>query len=259
MTVEIGRQAMVGSGDRSVRLSETFVRLAGTLVTGYDVVELLDDLLSSCLHLVGAAAGGLVLSDQAGNLQVMAASSEDSWLLELFEVQNAQGPCLDCARSGRQIRVTLFSEQRARWPAFASQLRSHGLGAVYALPMRLGRETLGALNLFMPVGAALREADVGIAQALTDVATIALVQYRAVRANEQLIDQLKTALNSRIAIEQAKGVIAEHAHIGMDAAFELLRGHARATQQRLSELAGAIASGSVSPAVLTSRTPAGDG
>jgi transcriptional regulator with GAF, ATPase, and Fis domain len=225
-------------------LGQTFVRLTDTLVTGYDVVELLDGLVHNCVDLLAAAAGGLLLADQRGTLQVMAASSEQTWLLEL---QNNEGPCLDCYRTGEPLRVEDADDQATRWPAFSSQLREHRLGAVYALPLRLGVEILGALNVFLPAGAALAELDLRIGQALADAATIAVVQHRAIRAGEEVIEQLQTALNSRIAIEQAKGVLAEYAQVRMDVAFELLRDYSRRTQQRLTDVATAIASGRVRP------------
>ncbi|MEN3336635.1 MAG: hypothetical protein V7647_311 [Acidobacteriota bacterium] len=242
--------------NRELRLGQTFVRLADSLVNGFDVVELLDGLVGSCVDLLDASAAGLMLADQRGQLRVMATSSEHSRMLELFELQNDEGPCLDCFRTGGPVIVLEPAEQIERWPLFATELRSRGFGPSYALPMRLREDTIGALNLFVPPDVVLVAGDLEIAQALADVATIAIMQHRTIRAGEQLAEQLQTALNSRIAIEQAKGVISEHAHVEMDAAFELLRSHARRTQTRLSEVAASIATRAIPPsAVVPPSTP----
>src|SRR6266704_900956 len=229
---------------RELRLGRMFVRLADSLVTGFDVVEMLDALVTSCVELLDAAAAGLMLSDQRGQLRVMAASSEQTRLMELFELQYDQGPCVDCFRADQ--------EQADRWPLFAHEVRSRGFGPLYALPLRLRDNTIGALNIFQLPGSPLPEGDLQIAQALADVATIAILQYRTIHAGEQLAEQLQTALNSRVAIEQAKGVVAEFAHVDMARAFEMLRHYSRNTQSRLSEVAAAIASGKLAPAAVVS-------
>ncbi|QDP96496.1 GAF and ANTAR domain-containing protein [Microlunatus elymi] len=230
---------------REVRLGRLFVRLADTLVSGFDVVELLDELVASCTTLLEARAAGLMLADPTGRLRVMAASSEETRLLELFELQNEQGPCPDCYRSGAPVNVVSVDDQVVRWPRFAPRLRALGLGAVHALPMRLRDQTIGALNLFRLPGGELPADDLMIAQALADVATITLLQHRATEANERLATQLQTALNSRIAIEQAKGVIAQHSGLDMDRAFQLLRTFARDRQLPLTRIASDVAAGRV--------------
>ncbi len=235
---------------REVRLGRLFVRLADSLVGEFDVVELLDDLVASCIDLLDATAAGLMLADQRGQLRVMAASSEETRVMELFELQNQQGPCLDCYRSGEAVVALFGVEQAARWPAFAPLLRERGLGAVYAIPLRLRTETIGALNLFRLPDQPLSAEGLQIGQALADVATIAVLQHRAIEAGERLASQLQTALNSRIAIEQAKGVLAQHAGVSIDRAFQELRGYARASQLPLSDVAMAIASGALSPETL---------
>jgi GAF domain-containing protein len=156
------------------------------------------------------------------------------------------------------IAVDDAAEQRRRWPSFAPEISSLGFGAVYAVPMRLRESILGAFNLFCRPGAPLSVADLNLAQALSDVATIAIMQHRTISAQRQVAEQLQIALNSRIAIEQAKGAIAERAQIDMDAAFQLLRGYARHTQSRLPIVAAAIASGRLSPAIVLDAPPAPD-
>jgi GAF domain-containing protein len=236
---------------RELRLGRMFVRLADSLVTGFDVVEMLDALVISCVDLLDAGAAGLMLSDQRGQLRVMAASSEQTRLMELFELQYDQGPCVDCYRTGQPLRADSDQEQAERWPLFAVEVRSRGFGPLYALPLRLRDNTIGALNIFQLPGAPLPDGDLQIAQALADVATIAILQHRTIHAGEQLAEQLQTALNSRVAIEQAKGVLAEFAHVDMARAFEMLRHYSRNTQSRLSEVAAAIASGKLPPETVT--------
>ncbi|GAA1542339.1 GAF and ANTAR domain-containing protein [Nocardioides humi] len=230
---------------REVRLGHVFVRLADNLVRDFDIVELLDDLVNSCVSLFDIAAAGLVLADAGDRLRVLAATSEETRLLELFELQNEQGPCLDCYRTGAQVSEPSAAAQARRWPVMAKGLRALGLGAVHAVPLRLREQTVGALNLFGVSASPLPQDDLQVAQALADVATISLLQHRAAEANERLATQLQTALNSRIAIEQAKGVIAQYASVDMDLAFKRLREHARRTQQALTEVAAAVATGRI--------------
>lgn len=227
----------------SERLSETFVELADSLVADFDVIDFLHLLTTRCTELLNVAAAGVLLADPSGQLRVMAASSEQVRLLELFQLQNDQGPCLDCYRSGLPVRVDDLVEVEDRWPRFADQVRERGFGAVQALPMRLRREVIGALNLFGPppgVGAGNTQ----IAQAMADVATIGLLQHRAQRHADTVVTQLQTALNSRVLIEQAKGVLAERLDVDMDEAFNLLRRHARTHHRHLSDLAQAVVTGS---------------
>ncbi|MFC7621506.1 ANTAR domain-containing protein [Microlunatus sp. GCM10028923] len=240
---------------REVQLGRLFVRLADNLVGEFDVVDLLDVLVSSSVEVLDVAAAGLMLADPRGRLRVMAASSERTRLLELFELQNQQGPCLDCYRSGTPIAAPTLAEQAARWPVLAVQLRAVGFGPIYALPLRLRDRTIGALNLFQRPGTLLSGDAIQVGQAMADVATIALLQHQATEAGERLAIQLQTALNSRIAIEQAKGVLAQHAGLDMDQAFKLLRDHARAGHHLLTDLATQIATGQLDPATITQPRP----
>ena len=236
---------------RESRLAEAFVTLADTLVTDFDIADLFHDLAGACVELLEVTAAGLMLVDASGRLRVMSSSSERSRLLELMEIQNDEGPCLDCHREGRPVIVADLAAQRARWPSFAEEAMRVGFGAVYALPMRLRSDTIGALNLFHRDPDTITEATLRIGQALADVATIAILQQRAARAREELAQQLQTALNSRVIIEQAKGVLAERQHADMSTAFSLLRGHARSTHQQLSEVARAVVAGELSADQLT--------
>jgi transcriptional regulator with GAF, ATPase, and Fis domain len=226
------------------QLADAFVELADTLVDDFDVVDFLHQVTVRCAEVLGVSAAGVLLTDQRGALRVVAASTEQTRLLELLQLQTDQGPCPECFHSGRPIAVADLSTATTRWPRFAAEAREVGFASVHALPMRLRTEVIGALNLFDTKPGALDDDTIRLGQALADVATIGLLQARAIRHRETLAEQLQTALNSRIAIEQAKGVIAERHHIDMDQSFTLLRGTARTSNRRLSELARAVVDGS---------------
>ena len=230
--------------ERERLLAAVFVELADTLVTGFDVADFLHGLADRCVQLLGVDAAGLMLADQRGSLEVIASSSEQSRLVELFQLQNDQGPCLECYRSGRPVSEADLAAAGQRWPLFAPAAAGAGFGAVQALPMRLRDEVIGALNMFMRAPGRLDETGLLVGQALADVATIGLLHERNLRHQEVLAEQLQGALNSRIAIEQAKGVVAERLGLDMGQAFSLLRDQARAQNRRLAELASAVANGS---------------
>jgi len=229
--------------ERERLLAAVFVELADTLVTGFDVADFLHGLADRCVQLLGVDAAGLMLADQRGSLQVMASSSEQSRLVELFQLQNDQGPCLECYHSGQPVSEADLAAAGQRWPLFAPAATGAGFGAVQALPMRLRDEVIGAMNMFMRAPGQLDETGLLVGQALADVATIGLLHERNLRHQEVLAEQLQGALNSRIAIEQAKGVVAERLGLDMGQAFSLLRDRARAQNRRLAELATAVAGG----------------
>jgi GAF domain-containing protein len=223
-------------------LAEAFVGLADTLVAEYDVHDLLHRLTTGSVELLPVDAAGLMLSDQRGNLQVMSSSTEQARLVELVQLQADEGPCLDCFRTSRQV-ATADLAGPTRWPRFAPQAVAAGYRAVHALPLRLRSETIGVLNLFRTEPGTLVSDDLRIGQALADVATIGILQERALRHKEILAEQLQGALNSRVVIEQAKGVLAERHGVDMAAAFALLRSHARSTNRRLSDVARDVVEG----------------
>ena len=220
-------------------LSDTFVDLADTLVADFDVVDFLHLLAERSTALLAASAAGVVLADPRGELRVAAASSQEAGLIELFQIQNDQGPCLDCFRTGRPVTADLTSPAQP-WPRFAAAAAQAGFRSVEALPMRLRDDVIGALNLFRAQPGPLDPADLRIGQALADVATIGLLQERSVRRGEIAAEQLQGALNSRIIIEQAKGKLAERLSTDMDHAFALLRDYARNSNQRLTDVARAF-------------------
>jgi transcriptional regulator with GAF, ATPase, and Fis domain len=230
--------------DREQMLAATFVELADTLVAGFDVVDFLHGLADRCVRLLAVDAAGLMLADQRGSLRVIASSSEQARLVELFQLQHDEGPCLECFQTGLPVSEADLAAAGQRWPAFAPAAAGAGFSAVQTLPMRLREEVIGAMSLFMVAPGGLDETGLRVGQALADVATIGLLQERNFRHQEALAEQLQGALNSRVAIEQAKGVLAERLSLDMGQAFELLRGQARAQNRRLAELAGAVANGS---------------
>ena len=224
-------------------LSETFVELTDTMVADFDVIDFLHVLTNRSAQLLEVAAVGLLLADPRGELRVVAASSEAARLLELFQLQNDQGPCLDCFRSGQPVHAADMTSAAVRWPRFAPAARQAGFAAVEALPMRLREQVIGALNLFRTTAGAFDPAGIRIGQALADVATISLLQERSMRHSDALNEQLQNALNSRVVIEQAKGKLAERLGLDMNDAFSVLREHARTRNLRLSELAQAFVEG----------------
>jgi transcriptional regulator with GAF, ATPase, and Fis domain len=224
-------------------LSETFVELTDTLVAGFDVIDFLHVLTDRSVQLLEVSAAGLLLADPRGELRVVAASSEAARLLELFQLQSDQGPCLDCFRAGRPVAAADLAAAAPRWPRFAPAAQRAGFSAVQALPMRLREQVIGALNLFRAEPGAFDPAAVQVGQALADVATISLLHERGMRHSDLLNEQLQAALNSRVIIEQAKGKLAERLGVDMDQAFALLRDRARTTNRRLSDLARAFIDG----------------
>lgn len=234
-------------------LGETMVTLADNLVSDFDVIELLTMLADRCVSLLGVSAAGLMLAGPDGVLRVIAASSEQMRLLELFELQTEQGPCLESYQSGEPVSDSDLAAAVDRWPRFAPEAIAAGFSSVHALPMRLRGDVIGALNLFETADGRLDAEGLQAARAFADIATIAILQYRATLSSRELVDQLNTALNTRIVIEQAKGVLAEREHVDMVRAFAMLRGHARRNNLRLSDVAAGVVSGALATSSL--RTP----
>jgi transcriptional regulator with GAF, ATPase, and Fis domain len=230
---------------REQRLAEVFVELADTLVEEFDVVDFLQTLTERCVELVDTDAAGLMLDDQRGHLQVIAYTHESARLLELFELQRAEGPCLDCFATGEAITNVDLAASRSRWPVFTEAAMGSGFAYSHALPLRLRRQVLGALNLFTVERTELTGDHLAVAQGMADIATISLLHERALRDQVLLAEQLQTALHSRIMIEQAKGVLSARAEISVGEAFSRMRTHARRTGQQLTGVAEAVVTGSL--------------
>ena len=229
-----------GNGDDTRRrerlLSRAFVRLADTLASDFDIVDFLHGLSADSVEILGAEAAGVMLADPRGGLRLVASSEERMRLLELFEIQCAQGPCLDAFGTGHAVQASA-AESRQRWPIFAPRASEAGFRVLCAVPMRAHADIIGALNLFRGSDQQFSDADLEIARAMAQVATIALIQERAIRERSLLAEQMQAALRSRIVIEQAKGMLAEHLSTTVDQAFQLLNNYARDHNRRLTEVA----------------------
>ncbi len=230
---------------REQLLTATFVELADTLVAEFDALDFLHLLTERAVELLDADAAGLILIDQRGDLQAVASTSHAVKVLELFQLQSEDGPCLECVRSGRPLVNLGFAEMEDRWPTFRKAASEAGFQSAHAIPMRLRDQVIGALNLFCTGQASMSDSDVAVGQALADVATIGLLQERVIRQRELVSEQLQTALNSRILIEQAKGVLAERANLDIEEAFDLIRSFSRRTQQSLVQVAKELIEGDV--------------
>ena len=239
--------APMSGESREHEITDMFVRLADILVDDYDVVDLLDQLVTACVRILGVSAAGLLLDDQKGNLALVASSGEESRLLELFQLQNNQGPCLDCVRSGSAVTSSDLEADKELWPLFVAAADLAGFRSVAALPLRLRDQIIGGLNLFMVDPREVPLADRRLAQALADVATIGILQQRSLHRSHVLSEQLQGALTSRVAVEQAKGVLAERNNLTMDAAFDALRRYARNHNLKLSDVATSVVTGSLDP------------
>jgi GAF domain-containing protein len=221
--------------------------MASALVDDYDVVDLLTGLADRCVSLLGVSAAGVMLASPEGSLGLVASSSEAMRLLELFELQAQQGPCLDAFRTGERVEHQNLDAGSGRWPSFAAAARQAGFQSAFALPLRLREATIGAMNLLSTTRTPMDEADVIVARAFADLAALSIVQHQAAAEAQRLNEQLSAALTSRVVIEQAKGVISERAGIQLDEAFSGLRAHARNHNLRLTDVAQAAIDGTLDP------------
>ena len=226
-------------------IADTFVGIVDALVEDFDVIEMLTDLADGCVDLGLATASGILLADNNGKLRVMAASSERAHLLELFQLQNQDGPCLEAYSTGEAVVHKDLASAEDRWPTFAPEAVRAGFRSVHAFPLRLRTNVLGAMNLFSSEASDIGESAAHLARALADVASIAILQDHVVRTSDVRAGQLQHALDSRVAIEQAKGMLAERANADMDEAFTMLRTYARSTRRHLSEVASHLVAGTM--------------
>lgn len=222
------------------RVREAFIELTDTLVTDFDIIDFLELLATRCTELLGVTACGVLLADHHGELTMVAASTDEARVLELSQVQHAEGPCLDAFTTGVPVQWRDPGDGDPRWPAFTAAAQAAGFAAVQALPMRLREERLGALSLLSAAPGPFDSDAVALGQALADAATIGIVHQRALARQEVIAEQLQLALNSRIVIEQAKGFLAERLGIGVEDAFNVLRRYARDNNQKLTEVAAQV-------------------
>jgi len=230
---------------REALLARTLVELADSLVDDFDVVELLTRLADRYVEILDVTAAGLMLAAPEGDLRVVASSSEAMRVVELFELQSAEGPCLDSFRTGIPVVNQDLATIDGRWPLFGPVALEAGFKSVHALPMRLRGAVIGAANLFRAEEGGLSEADVVVGQALADVATIAILQQRSIIESRVVNEQLNHALNSRVVIEQAKGIVAERLNVDMEHAFQKVRNYARNHNLRLSAVAHGVIDGTL--------------
>ncbi|MEY2472207.1 MAG: hypothetical protein QOK28_1536 [Actinomycetota bacterium] len=235
---------------REAVLARTLVELADTLVDDFDVVELLTRLADRCVEILDVEAAGIMLAASDGRLRVTASSSEAMRVLELFELQAQEGPCLDAHRTGVAVVNQDLADVNGRWPRFAVEALEAGFKSAHALPMRLRGSVIGALNLFRNGTGRMGAADIEVAQALADVATIAILQSRAGAEAQLVNEQLTQALNTRIVIEQAKGMVAERLGLNMEESFAALRNYARNNNRRLADISDAVIDGTLAPSSL---------
>jgi GAF domain-containing protein len=243
---------------READVVRSLVEMADTLVDDYDVVDLLTGLAHRCVSLLGVSAAGVMLASPTGSLGLVASSSETMRLLELFELQAQEGPCLDAFRSGERVEQENLEAGAGRWPSFSTAAVDAGFRSALAMPLRLREVTLGALNMLNVTQTPIDEADMIVARAFADLAALSVVQHRASTEAQRLNEQLTTALASRVTIEQAKGVLSERAGVDLAEAFTRLRAYARDNNLRLTDVAQAAIDGTLSPLAWHHNQPAPD-
>ena len=221
-------------------LGEMFARLADSLRPGYDVVDTLDLLVDAATKFTPAVEAGVLLVDESGGLHVAASTAERASDVEESQMGVDGGPCVDAIAAGTVVEVTDIGAEGWRWPEFATTAQVRGFRAGLAIPLTLRTQTLGGLNLFSPDVGPMSDSGFAIASALAQVATIAIVQHRSISETGELNEQLQRALDSRVVIEQAKGVISHQRGVAIDDAFAILRRHARSRQAGLSDVAAQI-------------------
>jgi len=227
----------MGERSRESRIAGAFVKVADTLIDEYDMIELLDTLVGTCVDILDVDAGGLLLADADGDLQVLASTSEQADFVEVMQLNAGQGPCVECFTRGVPVSIADISVPSDEWPEFRDAALAQGFLAVHATPLRLRGNVLGAMNLFSKSVGVLNDQDQAIAQALADVATIGILQERSIRESHVVTAQLHRALESRVIIEQAKGVLAALGNLDMEQSFRLLRDYARSTNLTLHAVA----------------------
>ncbi|MHA7210062.1 GAF and ANTAR domain-containing protein [Arthrobacter sp. MDT1-65] len=228
------------STTRASQVSAAFVRIAQTLVTDYDVLDLAQTLVEECVDLLDASAAGLMLAGPDGVLQVLASTSEETYVIEVLQQESGAGPCMECYTTGVPVTIHDIAGTGNRWPTFRDAAAAQGYKSMHAFPLRAHGRTIGAMNLFRPAVGELSAEDVAIGQALADVSTISILQERTIQQSAVVNDQLQRALDSRILTEQAKGMIAHMVNVSTSEAFQLLRAYARSHNTTLRDTAEAV-------------------
>lgn len=222
-------------GDTEV--ARTFIELTGVIAGGGETIEVFTDLTRKCTVILPVSAAGILLRDVAGDLQVIGASSPSAHLLDLFQVQNEEGPCLECLESGEQVfDAELGSTDR--WPRFSQRARQQQFSSVYALPLKSRHVTVGALNLFAT--SPLEPDRLIVAQALADAATLSLLQIDPLTDNTIVIQRIQHAIEDRNTLDQARGMITQRFGIDGQEALTRLAEAARLVGVSLTEAARAV-------------------
>lgn len=232
---------------REAAIVDAFVYLSDTLVADYDVIEFLHFLTERCVEFSAVDEAAVMLAAPSGHLQAIASSSERSRLLELFELQNQDGPCLDAYRTGIVVSSADLSRDRDRWPTFAPHALDVGFKAVHSVPLKLRQDVIGALNLLRVEPGDIIEHDATVLRALSDIATVGILQERLLNQATAHASGLHTVLASRISIEQAKGILAQRKNIQIDEAFDTLRVYARHNGLRLTDVATGVVNRTLDP------------
>lgn len=233
---------------RDQMIIDSLIEIADNLVDNFDVVDLLTGLTDRCVNVLSFSAAGVMLTSPPGELRLVASSSEAMQVVELFELQSNEGPCLDAFRTGERVAHERLQNEDGRWPQFSKVAYAAGFRSVFALPLRLRETTIGALNLFSVDEAPASESDVAVARGFADLATVSILQHGATVEIRTVNEQLSRALGERIVIEQAKGVVSERAGIDVAEAFSRLRSYARAHRMPLAEVAQAAIDGTLEAA-----------
>lgn len=231
---------------RETRINTAFVAVADTLTTDFDVIDLLHTLVEQCTSILDTDAGGLMLVDGDGHLQLMTSTSEGADLVEVMQLAADSGPCIDCFTTGTAVSVPDIQRTDGKWPEFQKAAMQNGFFSAHATPLKLRGQVIGTMNLFAAKRGALTERDIAVAQALSDVATIGILQERVVREGNILAEQLHRALDSRILVEQAKGIVSHTLSLTMDEAFAVIRAHARNSNLTIRVVAAGISDRSIS-------------
>ncbi len=236
----------------AVRLAEVFVELADPPEDTVDLSAYLRLVTLRVAEVMQSDAAGMLLADRTGQLRFVAGSDEATTMLELFQLQHEEGPCLDCFKSGEPVVNTNLAQAADRWPRFAPMALGADVQAVHAIPLRRPNDdaVVGAMSLVHNDARELEPDDVQIAASLGSLTAIRLIQDRTIQGEQDLVHQLQFALTSRIAIEQAKGAVAQVLGVSVDRAFELMRAHARRNHLRVSELAQTLVADPARIAVL---------
>lgn len=221
---------------RETRVLSAVVRLVDTLLDDFDVVDLLTELTEQCAELLDVASAGFLLADPLQRLHLLAATSEQTREVELFQLQAEEGPCVDCYRTGEPVLVADVATQVERWPQFVPTAIDAGFASVHAVPMRAAGSVLGALGLFGTQPGELTEADRLVSQTLAHIACVAVLQEHPPTLST-VLPPLRAALAGRVLVEQAKGFLSETLGVSVERAFTLLRHYSRAQGQHLTDVA----------------------